>query len=77
MADLVKELVTGIVNSVLKEILKKGKGKSTATKRKKRQTRSTTTGRFVKKTATAASKPARKQVSRRRTAAGRSKQRSR
>lgn len=78
MADLVKELVTGIVNSVLKEILKKGKGKSTATKRKKRQTRSATTGgRFVKKTATAASKPARKQVSRRRTAAGRSKQRSR
>ncbi len=74
MADLVKELVTGIVDSVLKEILKKTTGRA-AGKRKKRQTRSPSTGRFGRKTSTAAKKPARKQVSKRRTATGRSKQR--
>jgi hypothetical protein len=71
MANLVSELVSGVVESVLKEILKKAGG-ATATKRQKRQTRSATTGRFKKAPATKA-KPARKQVSRRRTAASRSK----
>jgi len=70
MADLMKELVSGVVESVLKEILKKAGG--TTTKRQKRQTRSATTGRFKKAPATKA-KVAKKQVSRRRTAASRSK----
>ncbi|OJF93380.1 hypothetical protein [Pararhizobium antarcticum] len=75
MAGLLNELVAGVVDSVLKEILKKA-GSKTTTKRKKRQTRSATTGRFKK------AKPvkrviARKQVSRRRTTASRSKTRSR
>jgi hypothetical protein len=68
MASLVSELVSGVVESVLKEILKKAGG-TTATKRQKR---SATTGRFKKAPATKA-KPAKKQVSRRRTAASRSK----
>lgn len=70
MSSLLNDLVSGIVESALKEILKKPK-------RKKRQPRSATTGKFVRKAKAAAAKPARKQVSRRRTAAGRSKQRSR
>ena len=73
MAGLMNELVSGVVESVLKEILKKVGG-TTTTKRQKRQTRSATTGRFKKGTATKA-KPAKKQVSRRRTAASRSKTR--
>jgi len=74
MADLMKEIVNGVVESVLKEILKKTTGRST-TKRTKRQTRSATTGRFKK--VAAPRKTAKKQVSKRRTAAVRSKQRSR
>ena len=74
MTDLVKELVKGVVESVLKEILKKTTGR-TASKRKKRQSRSTTTGRFAPKSISSIRKPARKQTSRRRTAASRSKQR--
>ncbi|MDR7147299.1 hypothetical protein [Rhizobium sp. BE258] len=74
MADLIKELVNGVVESVLKEILKKTTGSNT-TKRTKRQTRSATTGRFKK--AAAPPKTAKKQVSKRRTAAVRTKQRSR
>ncbi len=85
MADLMKELVTGVVEKVVKELLNKA-GVTTTTKRKRRKTRtastadgeparSARTGRFVKKKT--AAKPARKQVSRRRTAASRSKQRTR
>lgn len=73
MAGLLNELVNGVVDSVLKEILKKTGGR-TATKRQKRQTRSATTGRF-KKAASTKARPAKKQVSRRRTAASRSKTR--
>lgn len=71
MAGLMNELVSGVVESVLKEILKKTGGR-TATKRQKRQARSAT-GRFKKATVKRAVKPAKKQVSRRRTAASRSK----
>lgn len=73
MAELMKTLVTGVIDTVLREILKKATGTS---KRKKRQTR-TASGRFkkAKSVAKAVRKPARKQVSRRRTAAARSKAR--
>lgn len=71
MAGLMNELVSGVVESVLKEILKKAGG-STTTKRQKRQTRSATTGRF-KKAPAAKAKPAKKQLSRRKTAASRSR----
>lgn len=76
MSDLIKELVTGIVETAMKELLKKSHGR-TASKRKRRQSRSAASGRFVKKTAARTAKPAKKQVSRRRTAASRSRQRSR
>lgn len=75
MADLVKEVIDNVVKGVLKEILKKTTGRGT-TRRRKRQARSATTGRFVKKTSRPR-KPAKKQVSRRRTAANRSRQRTR
>ncbi|MBV2187040.1 MAG: hypothetical protein KUL88_21165 [Rhizobium sp.] len=75
MADLVKEVIDNVVQGVLSAILKKTTGRG-MTRRRKRQTRSATTGRFVKKTRRAA-KPAKKQVSRRRTAANRSRQRTR
>ena len=74
MAGLMNELVSGVVDSVLKEILKKAGGRI-ATKRQRRQARSATTGRFKKAPAKRAAKPAKKQVSRRRTAASRSKAR--
>jgi hypothetical protein len=74
MAGLVDELVSGVVKSVLKEILKKTGSRAT-TKRQKRQARSSTTGRFKKATVKRAVRPAKKQVSRRRTAASRSKMR--
>jgi hypothetical protein len=74
MPDLIKEIVTGVVESVIKELLGKSHGR-TPSKRKKRQVRSATTGRFVKKAPTRTAKPARKQTSRRRTVASRSKQR--
>jgi len=77
MAGLINELVTGIVESAMNELLKKSHGRTT-TKRKRRQNRSAASGRFVKTLSrTRAAKPARKQVSRRRTTASRSKQRSR
>lgn len=82
MPDLIKEIVTGLVETAMKELLGKSHGRTPA-KRKKRQARSATTGRFSRKTSPAktigsrAAKPARKQVSRRRTTASRSKQRSR
>ena len=70
MANLVKELVSGVVESLLKEILKKAGGKR-ATRRHKRQARSATTGRFKKSASVRRAKPAKKQVSRRRTARNR------
>jgi hypothetical protein len=82
MSDLVKQIVSGVIDSVVKELLGKSHGR-TASKRRKRQTRtaegrSATTGRFVKKASRPrAAKPAKKQVSKRRTATSRSKQRSR
>jgi len=76
MTGMIDDLVSGVLKGVMAEILKKSHGK-TSTKRVKRKTRSATTGRFVKKTKPrAAKKPAAKQVSRRRTAASRSGQRS-
>ena len=71
MANLVKELVSGVVESLLKESRKKAGGKR-ATKRQKRQVRSANTGRFKKSASARRAKPAKKQVSRRRTAAARS-----
>jgi hypothetical protein len=82
MSDLVRQIVTGVVESVIKELLGKSHGKTT-TKRKRRQAqtaegRSATSGRFVKKATRArAAKPAKKQISKRRTTASRSKQSSR
>lgn len=77
MPGLINELVTGIVESALNELLKKSHGRTT-TKRKRRQTRSATSGRVMKTPSrTRAAKPAKRQVSRRRTAASRSKQRNR
>ena len=74
MAGLMNELISGVVDSVLKEILKKAHGRI-ATKRQRRQARSATTGRFKNASVKTAAKPAKKQVSRRRTAAARSKAR--
>ncbi len=77
MSDLIRQIVTGVVESVVKELLGKSHGR-TPSKRKKRQARSSTSGRFTSKAAKPrAAKPARKQVSRKRTAASRSKQRAR
>jgi hypothetical protein len=86
MSDLVRQLVTDVVDSVIKELLGKSHGE-TASKRKKRQARPAKSrsadtpsmaGRSARKTGKArAAKPARKQLSRRRTAASRSKQRDR
>ncbi|OHV81138.1 hypothetical protein [Rhizobium sp. LCM 4573] len=75
MADLIKELVTGVVENVMRELLKKSHGRTTP-KRKKRQTRSAT-GSAVPSRPAKKKTPARKQVSRRRTAAARSRQRAR
>lgn len=75
MADLVKEFVSGVVDSVLHEILKKTTGRTT-TKRKRRQARtSSPLDDFLGKASASLRKPARKQVSKRRTATSRSKQR--
>ena len=87
MSDLIKQIVTSVVDDVVKELLGKSHGR-TPSKRKKRQTRaaasgsprSATTGRFTGKkprTRSELAKPAKKQTSRRRTATSRSKQRSR
>ncbi|MBK5568760.1 hypothetical protein [Ensifer sp. SSB1] len=78
MADLIKELVSGVVDSALREILKKTGVKRTSTKRTKRRARTTSGGGILGDILEAAiSKPAKKQVSRRRTAAARSKTRRR
>ena len=73
MAGLMKLLMSGVVDGVLKEILKKSG--TTATKRRKRQAR-TPTGmvtELVKDAIVKAVSP-KKQVSRKRTTAARSKQ---
>ena len=93
MAGVMDTLISGIVKSAMSEILKKTIGKSNATKRAKRKTRTTATlptttssrsrlkkagpisgssGRGAKATGVA-----KKQVSKRRTAAARSKARRR
>ena len=72
MAGLVETLVRGVVDSVLKEVLKKA-GVKRASRRAKRQTRDAE-GRF-KPAPSPKRVKARKQVSKRRTAAARSKQR--
>ena len=78
MADLFKELVSGVVDSALKEILKKTGVKRTATKRTKRRTQKAASGGILGDILEAAiGKPAKKQVSRRRTASSRSKARRR
>ena len=80
MADLIKELVSGVVDSALKEILKKTGVKRSSTKRTKRRARTTSSasgGILGDIREAAIRKPAKKQVSRRRTAAARSKTRRR
>ncbi|MEY9781108.1 hypothetical protein [Sinorhizobium fredii] len=79
MADLFKELVSGVVDSALKEILKKTGARRTATKRTKRRTSKTSApgGILAEIIEAAIRRPAKKQVSRRRTAASRSKVRRR
>ena len=86
MADLLKELVSGVVDAALKEVLKKTGVRKSPTKRARRKTttRKKSTGGILGDIIEAALKPAtktakrpRKQVSRRRTAASRSRQRAR
>nr|WP_206113918.1 hypothetical protein [Rhizobium laguerreae] len=67
-------MISGVVDTVLKEILKKTTGRVT-TKRRRRKTCPTATTKVARKATSAKPKPARKQVSKRRTAAGRSRQR--
>ena len=84
MAGLLNELVSGVVDSALKEILKKSGTRSTGKRTKRRSTAGTgskTTRRRTRKSAggllaeivEAALKPARKQVSRRKSSVSRSK----
>lgn len=86
MAGLLDELVSGVVDAALKEVLKKTGLRKTATKRTRRKatTRKKASGGILGNIIEAALKPEkktakrpRKQVSRRRTAASRSAQRSR
>ena len=94
MAGLMDQLISGVIKSAMGEILKKGLGKSTTTKRTKRkiskaaasdsQTSSRATNRRKKAGCEAGSGSAdaavrtiaRKQVSRRKTSASRSKAKS-
>jgi hypothetical protein len=87
MAGLLDELVSGVVDAALKEVLKKTGVRKTTTKRTRRRTttaKKKASGGILGDIIEAALKPAkkvakrpRKQVSRRRTTAGRSRQRSR
>ena len=82
MAGLLDELVSGVVDAALKEVLKKTGVRKTTTKRTRRKatTRKKASGGILGDIIEAALKPAkraRKQTSRRRTAASRSAQRSR
>ena len=85
MAGILDQLVSGVVDAALKEVLKKtGVRKTTTTKRTRRKTatRRKASGGLLGDIIEAALKPEkpakrpRKQVSRRRTAANRSSQRS-
>ena len=68
---IIEDLVSGVVDSVLKEILKKTRGTSRRARRRKRTTSQTPAERLrrIEKLL----KPAKKQVSRRRTVRSRSK----
>ena len=86
MAGLLDELVSGVVDAALKEVLKKTGVRKTTAKRARRKTttRKKASGGILGDIIEAALKPAkktakrpRKQVSRRRSAASRSSQRSR
>lgn len=79
MAGVIEEFVSGVVSSALKEVLNKSGVRGTKTRRTRRRTSKTKSGGILADIVEAAlkPKPARKQVSRRRTAAARSKQRSR
>jgi len=76
MAGVVEEFISGIVSSALKEVLTKS-GVRKATRRTRRRTTKAKSGGLLADIVEAAirSKPTRKQVSRRRSAAARSKQR--
>ncbi|WPE20119.1 hypothetical protein ShzoTeo12_13020 [Shinella zoogloeoides] len=81
VADLIKDLVSGVVDAALKEVLKKTGVRSASTRRTRRRKAS---GGLLADVIEAVLKPekkpaprARKQVSRRRTAASRSPQRNR
>lgn len=75
MADLSKELVSGVIGSALREILKKTGATRTATRRTKRRSRKATSGGGLLADVLEAAihEPAKKQVSRRRTVKARSK----
>ena len=84
MAGLLDELVSGVVDAALKEVLKKTGLRKTTTRRTRRKTttRKKASGGLLGDILEAALKPARKtakrprkQVSRRKTAASRSRQR--
>lgn len=84
MSGLFTELVSGVVDAALKEVLNKTGVRKTTTKRTRRKTttRKKASGSLIGDIIEAALKPekqkatrTRKQVSRRRTAASRSKQR--
>ncbi|KKX33856.1 hypothetical protein [Rhizobium sp. LC145] len=75
MADLIKELVTGVVENVMRELLKKSHGRTT-TKRKKRKAQAAG-GRPSRAKTEKTKTVVCKQVSRRRSAASRSRQRAR
>jgi hypothetical protein len=86
MAGLLDELVSGVVDAALKEVLKKTGVRKAATRRTRRKTttRKKASGGLLGDILEAALKPEkkaakrpRKQVSRRKTAASRSRQRSR
>ncbi|MCA1492356.1 hypothetical protein [Sinorhizobium alkalisoli] len=79
MADLIKEFVSGVIDSALKEVLKKSGSRRTANRRIKRRSRKTASGGGLLGDILEAAirKPAKKQVSRRRTVKARSKLRRR
>lgn len=79
MAGVIEEFVSGVVSSALKEVLKKSGVKKTSTRRTRRRTAKAKSGGILAEIVEAAlkPKPARKQVSRRKSATARSKQRRR
>lgn len=79
MAGVLEEFVSGVVSSALKEVLNKSGVRKTKSRRTRRRTSKAKSGGILAEIVEAAlkPKPTRKQVSRRRTAAARSKQRRR